>query len=797
MAAQLVKSVKGMLKWVRKSDRDKPLTHVPGGHSLEEEIGTYKTESVRGDAYEIPVWVESSVRHSPLPAYKFVAGGGLRHKRSGRGGEVVPTSIFIRLSLFSTAEEMEAGLGRLEKEAYSVLIHEMTHARDLLIMGAADIDRSPESYYNLDKEVRAFMQQVVDEVEESFLEGISSGDPSRLRTARGIEILLRQSHTWKRIVDGGMDRSNQRLIRQAVARRVSDLWEEKFSVRTARRPIPVDKQQVAKLSKAVIKTLEEKFSLVNPKHRDVPIRNVKYLQNWGKYVGVLTTTSVDGNPINVPVWVEMGVGKTSLSGPRQYVGGGRVRSRTYKPGGRMSPIQVAVYIDSNHTVEEVERNLMRVEREVNSVLLHEATHVRDILRHEPEGDSEQAIAPALYYNKPVEIRAFMQQVVAEIEPQFRLALRGARRELRSDPEWGAGMIWELKSTGSIERLLSKSETWGRIRHGGMSKKNQRLILQAVARKVSDLWDEHAAKLVEDSPRSLKYRLPRAATMLPRHLIASRVAGLHIASVRGLVQKLENDYNVSLFMEEPFGATEHDPAIVVLNRIVVHEDLRGIGIGSRVMKEIVNYADKHGYILATTPSSDFGGSKSRLKEFYSNFGFIPNKGAWKDFRIRETMLRYPASMKMAAERSDKEKDEIYSDWKKLINMSKDALEKWSEDPERLKASLNRSEADSQGDIQSGYDSLHRIKRRVSKPRSEWTSEDYDNAAQENGFNSRMLGNDPGDPVSGTGKSKWEISLRNWGHDPSLSSSPAYGKWRRWKDSHKEEIKKSLEKAKKDD
>lgn len=135
---------------------------------------------------------------------------------------------------------------------------------------------------------------------------------------------------------------------------------------------------------------------------------------------------------------------------------------------------------------------------------------------------------------------------------------------------------------------------------------------------------------------------------------------------------------------------------------------------------------------------------------------------------------------AADRSDKEKDEIYSDWKKLINMSKSELEKWAKNPARLKASLNRDEA---GDIQSGYDSLHRIKRRVSESKDKWSDEDYDNAAQENGFNSRMLGNDPGKPVGDTGMSKWEISLRNWGHDPSKKGSPAYSKWRSWKDKQK--------------
>lgn len=33
-----------------------------------------------------------------------------------------------------------------------------------------------------------------------------------------------------------------------------------------------------------------------------------------------------------------------------------------------------------------------------------------------------------------------------------------------------------------------------------------------------------------------------------------------------------------------------------------------------------------------------------------------------------------------------------------------------------------------------------------------------------------------------KSKWEISLLNWGHDPSKKSSPSYGKWKAWEDDH---------------
>ena len=141
-----------------------------------------------------------------------------------------------------------------------------------------------------------------------------------------------------------------------------------------------------------------------------------------------------------------------------------------------------------------------------------------------------------------------------------------------------------------------------------------------------------------------------------------------------------------------------------------------------------------------------------------------------------------SYKYAKARSDEEKKEIYDKWHKLINMSQKALDEWSDNDHRLLASINRSEAKEEGGIQSGYDSFHRIKRRKAKKFEDWSAQDFDNASQENGFNSRMLGGKPGEVVGGSGMSKWEISLKNWGHDPSLKSSPQHAKWKAWKMKH---------------
>lgn len=89
-----------------------------------------------------------------------------------------------------------------------------------------------------------------------------------------------------------------------------------------------------------------------------------------------------------------------------------------------------------------------------------------------------------------------------------------------------------------------------------------------------------------------------------------------------------------------------PKAIDLSRIVVPKELRGQGIGSTVMQDLIDYADQLGKQVRLSPTSDFGGSPTRLKKFYKEFGFVENRGRNKDFSTRETMIRNP-----------KEKDEF--------------------------------------------------------------------------------------------------------------------------------------------
>lgn len=83
--------------------------------------------------------------------------------------------------------------------------------------------------------------------------------------------------------------------------------------------------------------------------------------------------------------------------------------------------------------------------------------------------------------------------------------------------------------------------------------------------------------------------------------------------------------------------------LTLSRIVVPETQRGAGLGSRVMGDLIRYADESGKTIALSPSTDFGGSSvARLKAFYKQFGFVENKGKLKDYEVSETMYRKPST-----------------------------------------------------------------------------------------------------------------------------------------------------------
>ena len=91
----------------------------------------------------------------------------------------------------------------------------------------------------------------------------------------------------------------------------------------------------------------------------------------------------------------------------------------------------------------------------------------------------------------------------------------------------------------------------------------------------------------------------------------------------------------------YDSNNHDHA--TLSMIQVPKELQRQGIGAEVMKAITGYADKTGKTLTLTPERRSGGpGKDRLVSWYRKYGFVPNKGRYKDFRFSDSMIRVPAT-----------------------------------------------------------------------------------------------------------------------------------------------------------
>ena len=80
--------------------------------------------------------------------------------------------------------------------------------------------------------------------------------------------------------------------------------------------------------------------------------------------------------------------------------------------------------------------------------------------------------------------------------------------------------------------------------------------------------------------------------------------------------------------------------ISIDLIVAKE--KNTGAGSKLMKDICDYADTGNKIIILSPSDEFGGNKKRLIDFYKRFGFVENKGKNKEFSIFESMYRLPRS-----------------------------------------------------------------------------------------------------------------------------------------------------------
>lgn len=111
------------------------------------------------------------------------------------------------------------------------------------------------------------------------------------------------------------------------------------------------------------------------------------------------------------------------------------------------------------------------------------------------------------------------------------------------------------------------------------------------------------------------------------------------------------------------------------------------------------------------------------------------------------------------------EEVYSEWKKLVNMTAGELKNFMQSDLGKKAGLTKEQAQRLG-IGYGRESAQAILRMKAKPVAKWTSQDWSWARRQVSFIKRMKGNTgPLEDVNGNPTRK-TLSLLIWGHNPYL-------------------------------
>ncbi|MEV5105887.1 DUF3140 domain-containing protein [Streptomyces massasporeus] len=106
--------------------------------------------------------------------------------------------------------------------------------------------------------------------------------------------------------------------------------------------------------------------------------------------------------------------------------------------------------------------------------------------------------------------------------------------------------------------------------------------------------------------------------------------------------------------------------------------------------------------------------------------------------------------------DGEREETWSDFRELVNMSPADLEKWLESDDSQNAGQHQDGGES-----TGHASGRRIVAILRAKKGDLTDDDYRHMRKVVGYVRRHLAQRPSGDVR---DSRWRYSLMNWGHDP---------------------------------
>ncbi|MEJ8803895.1 DUF3140 domain-containing protein [Pontibacter sp. H249] len=108
----------------------------------------------------------------------------------------------------------------------------------------------------------------------------------------------------------------------------------------------------------------------------------------------------------------------------------------------------------------------------------------------------------------------------------------------------------------------------------------------------------------------------------------------------------------------------------------------------------------------------------------------------------------------------EREQIYQDFKEVVNMTPSELEKWLETDESKE--VGYKENDNSESV--GHDSGKKIINILHKKKAELNDQDYAHMRKVVGYVHRHSAQRPSGSIDDT---PWRYSLKNWGHEPKKS------------------------------
>ncbi len=115
----------------------------------------------------------------------------------------------------------------------------------------------------------------------------------------------------------------------------------------------------------------------------------------------------------------------------------------------------------------------------------------------------------------------------------------------------------------------------------------------------------------------------------------------------------------------------------------------------------------------------------------------------------------------SDRAHDDHEATYQEFKKLVNMTASTLTKWLDTDDSKEVGWKGEDGQGKGES-VGHRSGKRIVDILHTHKADLTDDDYQHMAKVVGYIKRHMAQKPSGDTSDT---RWEKSLKNWGHDPS--------------------------------